>query len=117
MLKGQLNCLISAKAMFCSKSYVWELESTASAACLVCLILRMGAEPYHFRPWGPHMPTQRLMSNDYRPGTALCSGKFKRQAPTLEDSNLTEESNKHSVGAHHMLGLWHILFHSILIRL
>lgn len=35
--------------------------------------------------------------------------KMQRQAPTLEDSNLTEERNNHPVGAHHGLGPWRIL--------
>lgn len=53
------------------------------------------------------MPTQPPMWNDCRPGTVLCSGEC-RQAPTLEDSNLTGERNNHSVGAYHVLGPWHI---------
>lgn len=68
--------------MLCSKSYVWELESTASGAHLVCLTLGMGAQPHH-SDRGGHMPTQPLVSHGYRPDTVLCSGKCRDKLPLL----------------------------------
>lgn len=44
---------------------------------------QQGSTAPPLRPWGPHVPTQPLMSNDYRPDTVLCSGKCKDKLPLL----------------------------------